>query len=207
MLPTTGSRLVADIEPHPEPPKDISIARLPITARKCKWYRIHRLKHSPLHFGTGCCFRFDAPRGEFGVCYVGKSREAAFIETFGQTTGHRFVQASELQLRGITVIRSVRPLQLVDLTGAGLAHIGADERLCSGPHLVAQRWSAALYSNRHKPDGLLYRARHDPSQLCAALFDRASSKLRVDKTMDLAGSAFESRLLDLLARYNFGLVP
>jgi hypothetical protein len=196
---------VADIKPHPEPPKDISTARLPITKLKCAWYRIHWLKHGPLYFGTNCCFRFDAPGGEFGVCYVGKSRDAAFIETFGQTTGNRFVQVSELKIRGLTKIDTLQPLQLVNLTGAGLSHIGADERLCSGSHPISRRWSAALYSNRHKPDGLLYRARHDPSQLCAALFDRAAAKLRAHTTIVMADAAFEPSLLGLLDRYNFGL--
>ena len=196
-----------DIKPHPEPPKDISTARLPISKLERAWYRIHDLKHGPLHFGKRGCFRFDAPRGEFGVCYVGKSPEAAFIETFGQTTGNRFVQVSELKIRGLTRIQTLRPLQLVNLTSAGLARIGADERLCSGSHLISRRWAAALYRNRHKPDGLLYRARHDPSKLCAALFDRAASKLRVDKTMDLAAPGFEPYLIELLDRYDFGLIP
>ena len=198
---------MADIDPHPEPSKDIFAARLPFTKLKCAWYRIHKLKHGPLYFGTKCGFRFDAPRGEFGVCYVGKSREAAFIEIFGQPTGNRFVQISELRIRGLTRIDTLRPLQLVNLTGAGLPQIGADQRLCSGCHSVSRRWSAALHSNRHKPDGLLYRARHDPSQICAALFDRAAPKLRARTTIIMADTAFEPRLLELLDRYNFGVAP
>lgn len=159
-----------------------------------------------MYFGKNRRFRFDAPRGEYGVCYVGRSPAAAFIETFGQATGNRFVQTLELGSRGLAIIDSTRALRLVDLRGAGLARIGADERLCSGPHVISRRWSAALYHNRDKPDGILYRTRHDPSQASAALFDRAAKVLRLRKTVNLLDPGFEFALTRLLERYEFGLV-
>ena len=63
---------------------------------------------------------------------------------------------------------------MVDLTGPGLARLGADERLCAGGHAVAQRWALALWTHPSRPDGLYFRARHDPSRFCVAIYDRAA---------------------------------
>jgi hypothetical protein len=178
---------------------------LPIVASNDSWLRIHRVEHGPLFFGRTCSNRFDAPGGEFGVLYVGATTDAALIETFGHATGDNFVQRSELLLRGISVIGSTAQLKLVDLTGPGLARIGADERLCSGSQQLARRWSAALYSHSINPDGLLFRARHDPSQMCAAFFDRAEPHLVIRKTTRLSDAAFEDELLEFLLKYDFGL--
>ena len=40
---------------------------------------------------------------------------------------------------------------------------------------IAQRWSRALWEHPQQPDGIIYRSRHDPSKVCAALFDRCAS--------------------------------
>lgn len=194
-----------DIEPHPEPPADLGSRVLPLVALRDSWLRIHRLEYSPLYFGRTCANRFDAPKGEFGVLYVGATSGAAFVETFGHATGDNFVQKSELLLRGISVIGSKIELKLVDLTGPGLARIGADERLCSGSQALARRWSAALHRHSTNPDGLLYRARHDPSQICAAFYDRAEPHFTIQKTITLGDAAFEDELLELLHKYDFGL--
>lgn len=194
-----------DIDPHPEPPGDLARRDLPIAALDRDWHRIHSLKYAPIFFGRRAVNRFDAPAGEFGVLYVGATTDAAFIETFGHATGDNFVQQSELLLRGISVIRSSVELQLVDLTGPGLARLGADERLCSSSQLLARRWSAAFYAHPSAPGGILYRARHDPSELCVALFDRVETNLSVIHTTCLGESKFEDELSELLVKYDFGL--
>lgn len=197
---------MVDIAPHPEPPGDLSKRRLPLVHRGGEWLRIHNIKHGPIYFGRSGANRFDAPGDKYGVLYVGATCEAAFIETFGHATGVNFVQQTELDVRAISVIGITRDLALVDLTGQGLARIGADERLSSGSQITGRLWSVALYEHPSKPDGLLYRARHDPSQLCAALFDRTQSNLVLKSTAPLGEPAFVDQLLGLLHRYDFGLV-
>ena len=93
---------------------------------------------------------------------------------------------SALRSRGIVELHARRPLRLVDLTGKGLARIGADERLCTSDYTVAQRWSTALSRHPAKPDGLCYRSRHDPERLCAALYQRVARTLRVVRSVGLA---------------------
>lgn len=195
-----------DIEPHPEPPPDLADRDLPIVRFQSESYRIHLLTYDPIYFGRTFSNRFDAPKGEFGVLYVGASVAAAFIETFGHATGDNFVQQSELLLRGVSVIRTKTTLHLVDLTGPGLARIGADERLCSGSQILARNWSAALYQHPLEPGGLIYRARHDPSQICAALFDRVEPHLVLSHTTGLGEAAFSAELVELLSSYDFGLI-
>ena len=108
--------------------------------------------------------------------------------------------------RGLARIESNRPLRLVDLTGAGLARLGADERLCAGDYDVAQRWALALFRHPERPDGLYYRSRHDPSRLCIAIYERAQAALTAARLGGLAGPALATQLAELLDTYRFALV-
>ena len=80
---------------------------------------------------------------------------------------------SFLERRCVAKIRFAGRLRLVNLTGPGLAAIGADARLCVGDYRIAQLWSRAIWSHPQQPDGILYLSRHNPAILCAAVFDRA----------------------------------
>jgi hypothetical protein len=192
---------------HPDPPLDLATRPLPITLFRRSWFRIHWLTRDPIYFGRSGDNRFDAPDGEFGVLYAGKDARCAFIEVFGSATGVHFVEQSELAARGLARIAPRRPLRLVNLTGEGLARVGADARLTSGEsYLAARRWALAIHDHPRKPDGIAYAARHDPSRICAALFERASAELEVTRLgplTDLAHAALLARLLDT---YKFGLV-
>jgi hypothetical protein len=86
-----------------------------------------------------------------------------------------------------------------------LARIGADARLCTGDHALARRWSFALWGHPASPDGLAYRARHDPARIAFALFDRVASAVEADPV----GSLLDQPLLlaRILEAYGFGLVP
>lgn len=171
---------------HPDPPADLARRALPLLTTTQPWFRIYRLSHAPIHFGRTGVNRFDLINGKTGVCYVAADEAGAFIETLGQTTGTRILTWSALRSRGIAELHVRRPLRLVDLTGNGLARIGADERLCTGEYTVAQRWSAALSHHPAKPDGMCYRSRHDPDRLCAALYQRTARTLRVVRSVGLA---------------------
>jgi hypothetical protein len=194
------------LNPHPEPPADLPERTLPLVARAGPFTRIHRLDKNPLFYGRTRNNRWDAPAEEYGVLYVGLDARTAFIETFGHETGHPFVTRSALAAKGLAEIEASAPLQLVDLTAEGLARLGADDRLCSGDMLLAQRWSRALWQHPQSPGGILYRARHDPSRLAAAIFDRASARISAVMKGGLAAPHHVSLLADLLETYAFGLI-
>ena len=64
----------------------------------------------------------------------------------------------------------------------------------------------ALWAHPVRPDGLFYRARHDPSRQSAALFDRAAGLLTAAPLGSLAAPELADLLADVLATYEFGLV-
>jgi hypothetical protein len=192
--------------PHPEPPFDLEIRGLPISSLSNSWFRLHRIDRDALFFGSTGTSRFDAPAGQYGVLYAADTPHCAFIETFGQSTGVRVVTRVALERRCLSHIEIDRALRLVDLTGPGLARLGADNRLCTADHGVAQQWALALWEHPQKPDGLLYRARHDPSRLCAAIYDRAASAVSAVRIGSLADSGQVHYLAEILDTYQFGLL-
>jgi len=48
------------------------------------WFRIYKLRRSPMFFGRGTTHRFNAPGSEFGVMYMGGDEHCAFIETWAR---------------------------------------------------------------------------------------------------------------------------
>jgi hypothetical protein len=191
--------------PHPLPPADLAGRAVPLLETAGPFYRIHLLEYSPLFFGRTGRYRFDAPGGEFGVLYAGRDAHCAFIETLGHNTGLRLVASVDLRARGLARIESAWLLRLVDLTGAGLARLGADERLCAGGYAIAQQWALALAQHPEQPDGLCYRSRHDPTRLCVAIFEQAGVALSAHSVGSLASPDLADLLVDLLDTYGFGL--
>jgi RES domain-containing protein len=179
------------------PPPDLASQRLPISTLKrgTSLFRSHAVGRVPLWFGPKPgdrpAFRFDAPGGEYGVCYAGRSDVAAFVETFFRDLPVRVLSRANLELRAISTLRLTRTLRLVRLYGAGLPRIGATTEvagaklvipagLTGGAYEHSQAWSLALHDHPAEPDGVQYRSRHDDELLCVALFsDRAENALRV----------------------------
>ena len=191
--------------PHPEPPPDLGSRGLPLVDLPGPRFRVHRVHHDPVYFGRSADGRFNAPNAEYGVLYVGSDPHCAFIETFGQSPGVYTVTVGALAARALSQIEARRPLRLVDLTGSGLARLGADERLCSGEHEVAQRWALAQWTHPAKLDGLLWRARHDPSRHSLAVFDRASAELQSTLLGGWLDPRHPNLLAEILDTYGFGL--
>jgi hypothetical protein len=169
-------------------------------------YRLHGCHHHPCYFGKTGGSRFDAPAGEYGVLYLADEPRTAFIETFGHSTGVNIVTTAALDQRCLSRIDLLHALHLVDLTGPGLAQLGADNRLCTGDHQVAQRWSKALWSHPAQIDGIRYRARHDPSQVCVGLFDRAADAASPELLGRLLEPHNRRLLATILDHYAFGLL-
>lgn len=165
--------------------------------------RCHRCQRAPIFFGRSGDNRFDAPAGELGTLYLAADLPGAFIETFGQVTGIRAVTELELRRRCLSTVQSTRPVSLVDLAGAGLARLGADGRLAAGAHDLAQRWALALWRHPARPDGLFYRARHDPSRFSVALFDRVAPALTVADPTPILAPDLASEVRETLRLYGF----
>lgn len=193
--------------PHPEPPGDIH-SRSPLAKSELgDWYRIYPIGKDPIYFGMTGDNRFDSFAHDFGVLYIGEDPHCAFIETYGHGTGINTITMNELERRGLAKIWSNRPLKLIDLCAEGaLARLGADAQLTSGEHEVAQRWSDAFHNHPAKYDGLRYFARHDPTRVSYALFERVEDALMVEELGSLAESHHASLLADILNTYDFGLI-
>lgn len=177
--------------------------------------RVFPARLAPLWFGpapgTPPLGRFDDParhtddaRNTFGVCYLGRSREAAFAESLLRRPRTRLLSRATLDARGMARLAVTRPLRLVSLHGPGLAVVHATAAVTHGPHAIARRWAHALWLHPEAPDGIAYRCRHDDDELAVALFDRASASvaeverrgLRADRgwlgaTLDRYGVALE----------------
>lgn len=196
---------------HPGPPADCNSRSLPIKQtselKLRELVRIHAGDYGPVFFGRSGHNRWDDSRLKFGVLYAGKDDFCAFIETFGHTTGVNLIEESDLENRSMSRIPIKKPLRLVDLTGSGLAKIGADNRLCVCNIEIAKKWSRALFQHPAKPDGILYGARHDPSRQAVAVFERAKSKLGKPTLMvdSFTNPAHASVLAKFLDHYDFGL--
>jgi hypothetical protein len=193
-------------DPHPDPPLDLHLRPLPIREMTSPWIRIHRRHYGPIYFGRTGDGRFDAPAGQYGILYVASDAHGAFIETLGHETGRTAIDWDEIEERALAEVAVSRPLRLVDLSGEGLAHIGADDRLTSGSYAVSQPWALKLHEHPDQPDGLFYRARHDPSCLCAAIFDRAEDALATTPLGSLADSSNAPLLASILDAYRLRLI-
>jgi hypothetical protein len=193
---------------HPKPPPDLHARSLPLRSIRTAWFRIHDLIYDPIFFGRTGNQRFDAPHPrKYGVLYVGEEVDCAFIETLGHETGKNVIAEAELLSRGLARVSLKGFLRLVDLTAEGLAQIGADNHLCTGPIAVSQRWSGALYRHPEQPDGICFRSRHNPELLCAAIFDRVAPRVRATLLGCLRAPKNMRRITPLLTKYGFSLVP
>ena len=112
---------------------------------------------------------------------------------------------ADLRVRGLATITPKRALRLVDLRGEGLARMGADADLTSGPHELARRWARAIYDHPRKPDGIVYRARHDSKRTCAAIFDRVEPDLDVNRIGTFNSKEHRLLLADILDTYQLVL--
>jgi hypothetical protein len=118
----------------------------------------------------------------------------------------RRVTVARLASRLLSEAQHTRQLRLIDLAAPGLAYIGADGRLATGAYDLSQRWALALHEHPDKPDGLLYRSRHDPERLCAAIFDRAATSLTATSLGSLADTRNATLLADILDTYDYSLI-
>jgi hypothetical protein len=191
---------------HPSPPDNLSKRKLPLITFLAGtiFFRVYQAKYSAIHYGNSMCGRFDTPEG---VLYLGLDETIVFRETIGRFSQYRLISTGELEKRRMALIRSIKKLSLVDLTGNGLTLLDADVRLLSGDYKIAQEWSKALQDHGSQPDGIYYRFRHDPSRFCLALYREATNDiLEIDSVYDFLSDEYEKSLAAILDEYHYGLI-
>lgn len=144
-------------------------------------WRVHRREHGALWFGPGPGAaprgRFDAPAGEFGVCYFGESMGVAVLEALVRGS-RRLLDRSELEARAASFIATREPMRFLRFEGAGLARLGIGaERAHAADYRECRRMMLDIFRSHVDVDGVQYRSRWDNSLLCWAVLDRARVRL------------------------------
>jgi RES domain len=171
--------------------------------------RIHQTSRDPIFFGKSKEYRFDDPKAEFGVLYAGTDEECAFLETLVRVPKSKGrVLRSDLRIRSMSTLETVKPLRLVDLRDHHLAQLRLDSRIFSQvDYTVPQQWARAFYEHSDPVDGLIFNSRHNPKLHVVALFDRAGHDCaKIVKTQSLDSKEFEPTLGIIVDRYRFKLL-
>lgn len=187
-------------------PHSLPLERLP---RGTAFYRIHHSKNRALWFGpargTPPTNRFDDPLGKYRVCYVGCSPEAAFAEKLLRAPPVRLVSRTALSALKLTTTVAAREIRVVSLRGAGLARLGITAAVAMGhSYSDSQALGRRIHDHDDRPDGILYRCRHDDDAFAVALFDRARQAVRVRSGSSVRLGEDLARLASMAARYGFG---
>ncbi len=190
----------------PPPSADLPTRKLPLAMVKGPLCRIHRTAHHWRHFGKKASERFDDPLKQYGVLYVSAQAEAAFAEVFLRALSLMVVDEVDLRARSLASF-AANSLRCVDLTGSGLRKLSCDNRISTEkPYATVGLWSRALYTHPQRPDGIIYRSRHNPRFRCLALFDRSVAKLSAGSSEKLMGVTRRAWTSDQLSRYDLSLV-
>lgn len=160
-------------------PKDPQLVDVPVT--QVLW-RVHPLAFGPVWFGPAKGDppkgRFDAPGGEYGVCYFGATPGVSIIETLVRGLKVPIIPRDELKLRGASTVALTAPLRMLQLEGKGLPSFGLSaHEVCGSDYAACQDLARRIHGSLDAVDGIQYRSRWDTSELCWAVFDRAEAKL------------------------------
>ena len=97
-------------------------------------------------------------------------------------------------------------MRLVEMRGPGLQLLGVDNSITTGPYGPCGLWADALFAHPDEPDGIAYASRHDPDQVCVALFSRPDVALEVASD-SVPLSEMPGDIARVLRRYGKGLEP
>lgn len=182
---------VVRIDPPP-PQRSLKpiVQALPTGARLLRIYRPKQ------HGSTACGFRFEGPFSRFdhhdlgqrrGIHYSALTLSGCVVEVFGDT-GVIEVEGCRLAL-----LRTSRPLQLLDLRGHGAMRAGSVAALAAtADRDLSQQWSRYFYGAL-AVDGLLYSNAHN-SETAVALYERAEDAISCEHNHALGPSWLRSRL-------------
>ena len=185
----TAPRGPSGLAPPPEWLTDISLPIDEIQAGQVL-HRVHRSSLGPIFFGPGFNVpptnRFDSAGGRFGVLYAGLTLRGALAETLVRNPQRLMVAMADIVGRSVSGLVSDRPLRIVRLYGPGLQKVGADNSISTGPYEPCGLWSDALWDHPDRTDGLAYQSRHDSSEICLAIFEKADVRLKAKGTHALS---------------------
>jgi RES domain len=172
--------------------------------------RIHRTDRSPIFYSPGTnqppAGRFDSATSLFGVLYLALTFEGAFAETVLRNPARRLVSVGEIAERSLAALTVSRTIRLVRMHGAGLQALGVDNAITTGPYEPCGLWADALFAHADQPDGIAYASRHDPEQICVALFARPGIAVTVaGDSVPLTRMVHD--VAAVLRRYGKGLDP
>lgn len=176
----------------PPPPEWLADISLPIDEIQAGQvlHRVHRSSLDPIFFGPGPNVpptnRFDSASGRFGVLYAGLTLRGALAETLVRNPQRLMVAMTDIVGRSVSRLVSNRPLRIVRLYGSGLQTVGTDNAISTGPYEPCGLWSDALWDHPDRPDGLAYQSRHDSSEICLAIFEKADVRLKAQRTRTLS---------------------
>ena len=178
-------------------PRKPPIVRVPVSQ---SLWRVHQSHLGAIWYGPGpkAVGRFDDPALGFGTLYLGATPGVAVLETLVRGASRCVVEQKEWNARSICRVRLAERLEMLQFEGARLPEFGIGaERAHAGVYDECQEFSAAVHAKWPKIDGLQYRSRWDPSQLCWVVFDRAAHKVSAaDPSEPLAGSRTGDEVLD-----------
>ncbi|MEL4073370.1 RES family NAD+ phosphorylase [Ochrobactrum sp. GPK 3] len=195
----------------PLPPAWLATKPLPVDVLPAGTilHRVHRSILPPVFFGPGDgnppINRFDSGSGRFGVLYLGLGRAGALAETILRNPQRLMVAASDILSRAATELSVQRDLRIVRMHGTGLQTVGTDNAISTGPYEPCGQWTDALWDHPDQPDGLAYQSRHDPNEICIALFERLDLAMVVHQTTPL--TAMPKVIAALLDRYGKSISP
>lgn len=186
-------------------PPDLPVSTL--TAATKLW-RVHQAVYEPLWFGPAPGQppqnRFDAPAGEFRVCYFGQELEGAFVETLMRGRTRRLVRLAELKERAASAVPLTREVRLARVHSDGLVHLALSAGVPHAePYDDCHAMALDFWRHAAAVDGIEYRSRWDDSRLCVALFDRAGNALGTPITRPLGSTAL---VRPVLRHYGIGVV-
>ncbi len=162
---------------------------------------------NPLGFGKTPS-RFSDPRrrmpeNQFGVLYLGESLKVCFLEALlrdkrNGAIGDYPLDETELHTRRFAIVEIAERLSMVNLRGDGSIRMGVPSDVSGASrHSLSRAWSAAFYDHPARPEGIIYSSRLN-GQTNLAVYDRATTKLRVAGTMRLIDAPVLPAVLDQL---------
>ena len=129
-------------------------------------------------------YRFDDPKGRFGVLYAGDAIETSFAESViheravFQNGAYVLELADFLSRQPVWYAATKTHLQLVDLSGAHLKALGLNNDISAGQaYGESQQWSRAVHQASPRWDGIRYVSRQHNRRYAFALFERSALKV------------------------------
>jgi hypothetical protein len=134
------------------------------------------------HWGPAARARLDHHLLDDGREPYEQARSVLYCATAAQTCIAEVFQGTRVIERSrsdpyLAVFRLVRPVRLLDLSGAFVTQMGASLAIHSGPRNRARAWARALY-DAFDHDGILYRSSMNAGALAIALNDRCEQALQ-----------------------------